>query len=821
VAQAIALTNDRVKVDWILDPFTTEPADLFDLRFNDERVGITDEDMVVFKNHLKQLLPLTEDPVDIERIKESIDRIKEDSSLLIGDVAELVRQAWSAPWLRRNWLSLPPGRGEAESMEIEPARDDPSESPLPSSEAPAGESSNNGSGTFTRDDDYDSRRDYYRRQDYRGDEYRREEYRRDDLRYNYDYPRDETYDDRKTDEARARRPTRGEVAQRSRRAQKKRLVSTGFAQPSNAGEPLGSSLPLALNEDYYFWLEVGPPVRGAIDVAPQALPEKYIPRDALLKVALFDFDQGLRITRGADVGEIQLQADGTATVLRQPIEPQGVPTNSRLFRKRLFFPVRTGDRPDEFRLRCNIYYEQVLVQSRLVRVRVMRRPRSIKRALNTIVDYTISRALNPAHVANMEPHRLSIMLNDDGNGTHGFRFFGGQEFKNDASFDGEELQDFINQARGVLRQAAWGDRDPWKQGKDYLYAGSHNPQQPRDLEKLKSDLVRFAIWGYRFYDAIIGKLTDSVEQSDELAELMRTPGMIQIALKESARHVFPAAMIYDYPLETNAVPGTYTLCPGFLQSLNNAVLLEDSVCFKGNCPSKDTDTIVCPSGFWGYRHSLGMPLSLKNAPDAPSELTWEGKPQMTIGVSTDQAFVQRPAHERALQALQPQLGWNYANTRADVLKLLKASTSQLVYFYCHGGMSGTVPFIQVGPATERGITRDNLRREKIRWKSPRPLVFINGCHTAALEPEVAMEFISAFVEVAGACGVVGTEITIFELLARAFAEECLGRFLKGERIGDAIRGARLKLLKDGNPLGLVYIPYVLASLHMTQKGVDN
>jgi hypothetical protein len=43
------------------------------------------------------------------------------------------------------------------------------------------------------------------------------------------------------------------------------------------------------------------------------------------------------------------------------------------------------------------------------------------------------------------------------------------------------------------------------------------------------------------------------------------------------------------------------------------------------------------------------------------------------------------------------------------------------------------------------------------------------------------------VEVAAAAGVIGTEISNFEPLAAAFAEECLGRFLAGEAIGDAVR----------------------------------
>ena len=106
-------------------------------------------------------------------------------------------------------------------------------------------------------------------------------------------------------------------------------------------------------------------------------------------------------------------------------------------------------------------------------------------------------------------------------------------------------------------------------------------------------------------------------------------------------------------------------------------------------------------------------------------------------------------------------------------------------------------------------------RAKPHWPT-RPLVFINGCHTTALTPDVPLEFVSLFLEMSEASAVIGTEITIFEPLAVAFAEAFLPRFLAGTPLGEAVRGARLALLKDGNPLGLVYIPYALAGLRLVQ-----
>lgn len=152
--------------------------------------------------------------------------------------------------------------------------------------------------------------------------------------------------------------------------------------------------------------------------------------------------------------------------------------------------------------------------------------------------------------------------------------------------------------------------------------------------------------------------------------------------------------------------------------------------------------------------------------------------------------------------------------------MLKGTQDQIIYFYCHGGLLGTTPFISVG-RDDPPITPDNI--QGVRWSDSNPLVFINGCHTTALDPDKALDFVSTFVD-AQAAGVVGTEITISEPLACAFAEECLSRFLVSDEtagetrtIGESVRGARLALLKLGNPLGLVYIPFAVASLRLRQK----
>ncbi|WP_163567966.1 hypothetical protein [Fodinicola feengrottensis] len=118
------------------------------------------------------------------------------------------------------------------------------------------------------------------------------------------------------------------------------------------------------------------------------------------------------------------------------------------------------------------------------------------------------------------------------------------------------------------------------------------------------------------------------------------------------------------------------------------------------------------------------------------------------------------------------------------------------------------------------ITPDNLYQRRIRWSLSRPLVFLNGCRTTELSPERAIEFVSFFVQDAWASGVIGTEITVFEPMAAAFAQDCLHAFLvEGHPIGAAVTRARISLLAAGNPLGLAYIPYVLPSIRMEKQGL--
>ncbi|HFE66333.1 MAG TPA: hypothetical protein ENJ93_03635, partial [Chloroflexi bacterium] len=307
-----------------------------------------------------------------------------------------------------------------------------------------------------------------------------------------------------------------------------RIVSTGFAADDAPEQPLGGDTPLLPNKPYYFWLEVGKPVDGSIEATPTALPDDLPPK-ARLQVVLYDFKSGVEQIRPDAIGEIEIQEDGTVKVAKPVAIPDGL-ADPELVERRLFFPLRTSPQNGRYQLRCNIYYQQNLLQSRLVTFYVQEWPRRMENALISEVDYVLSKTFDGRTLSGMGQTKLSVMLNDNGNGTHGFRFFGENQFKNDAELDEGELTNLIEMARGALRKAAWGDEKPYQPGKTYRYNGL-------DTDRLRADLITFALRGYRFYDALINRLAGDADKAWELADLMLKPGQVQIASKQSARLV--------------------------------------------------------------------------------------------------------------------------------------------------------------------------------------------------------------------------------------------------------------------------------------------
>jgi hypothetical protein len=221
-------------------------------------------------------------------------------------------------------------------------------------------------------------------------------------------------------------------------------VSTGFAHIKSPQLALDRDEAIRTDQRYYFWLEVAH-VKGSIEAHPTPLPVDLIPASAKLTVVLFAPDSGIRVEPGTDVGEIQLQADGSATVLVQPVKKvSGAP--EELLRRRLLFPVRTNSTPGVYRLRCSVYCHGVLIQSRIIQVKVGGRDRVSR------VDYSLATRLDPEKLGTLTEHRFSMHINNGLANSHDFYFYGateGDPYHRSVNINANKLNGLLQAARAA------------------------------------------------------------------------------------------------------------------------------------------------------------------------------------------------------------------------------------------------------------------------------------------------------------------------------------------------------------------------------------
>ena len=164
-----------------------------------------------------------------------------------------------------------------------------------------------------------------------------------------------------------------------------------------------------------------------------------------------------------------------------------------------------------------------------------------------------------------------------------------------------------------------------------------------------------------------------------------------------------------------------------------------------------------------------------------------------------------------------------AESREALTEALRSASPNVIYLYCHGGvMPPNTPYLEIGPAGSAGITESYFDNYGIRFATPRrPLVFVNGCHTTALDAAQVMNLVNGIVQEANAVGVVGTELTVFEPLAVTFAEALFDSFLAQEStIGDGGAARADRPAEQRNPLGLVDVPFVAAPTRLVHAGSD-
>ncbi|MBN1933971.1 MAG: CHAT domain-containing protein, partial [Anaerolineae bacterium] len=574
-----------------------------------------------------------------------------------------------------------------------------------------------------------------------------------------------------------------------------RVVNTWFADGRQA--PVAPTRALAANTLYHFAVNIGAPdSRGNVEGKQPEVPSRVI---AALVAS------GEQVIFRLDSEDFLLLEREKSISLSQ------TRTTPELY-FRLVTPVQTG----LCRLRLGVYVRENLIQSYQVFAHVAPMEGEIpEKAVEgwwSKCEYTLSADLS--NLDALEQRRVCIWVGDGRSATQraglsGEGFDLGQLPAINVQLIGKAFEEY----REVLYSSCYIELKN-AAGKvervDYLYdANAHTPLNNNTFTEGLKTLAEDGqmLYQHLFGDQCetLGKTLQSLEQGQD------SPLVLQIA-RLNLDMTFPWAMLYDRPFRFH--PGRNRVCEHFVNGEG----------CRANCPHKDDPYIVCPYGFWGFRYIIEQPLRPPNEYTSVITALPGDSPQLHLTFGPDLGLT--PAHAQIVQTIvgsrqSTMYGDRNVNSAAqntDALIEAFGRGMTLAYFYCHGGNKGTRQWLQVGAGDPLfpAYLKDDLRAT---WQASgtAPLVVLNGCHTAKYTPETFLSFVHRFGAL-GAAGVIGTEVPIHEHLGKYFGEFFMQRFLNGDPIGRIIYDFRCDLLKRKNFLGLIYVPYCYATLHLERGG---
>lgn len=550
--------------------------------------------------------------------------------------------------------------------------------------------------------------------------------------------------------------------------------------------------------EYLLWLELEPP-------APQT---RWSTEPAPIDVVVFPRSGGVRVNR-SPVGRLHL--DSTGEVVRA-VSPGARPR--RVERgERVYFHLSMPDELGTVSTRICLYYRGTLIRSYVFECVVTgdaQQPGGSRFAC----DYSISASIGPETLERLGQQQLSVLVNQQDGETHGLYVFGAAP-EGDLCHVGRVsdgvLRETLDSARAslaaVMQTPGDGTADPAR----YRYDGT----QLHPVEQLVGDLVALAKRGHRLWHALVPPMVDGgdspYEAEEQLRKQVRAPARVEVASVYAANAVLPAALFYDYPLRDQV--GDLRVCSAGVAAVTSGdpELIAASPCFQGRCDTYDDAEIVCPGGFWGFRHQVATPQANMLTPqddtaEHPVVIDDRGSRTTVVGVSLDEKLRRRESHLRWLREHCEPV-WHCVSDAKRLTNLLTTVDPHLVYLYCHGGvLTDGTPYLSLGqPQDPAGYLLPTALKGP-RWRSG-PLVVMNGCRTAALSPEQQLTFVNILLRYRGASAVVGSEVVVYEGLACDYLTALLTAMFHGASLGAATRRARLDVLAGGNPLGLAYTTF--------------
>jgi hypothetical protein len=525
-----------------------------------------------------------------------------------------------------------------------------------------------------------------------------------------------------------------------------------------------------------------------------------------------------------------------------PVQSVWLPRSGRT--DRVFFavsPSLTTTIPGVARLRFSIFYQNNIVQS--FRVAALTATSSDgRRLLAAALDVEGPRI--PADVAwtstieyantslsdvkKLPARGLTIIANESA-GEKVFTVKGEELFHVAINND---VPNLITDLRNTLRTLSAESASPTRYR--YRFGKVDNAGDPAQLE---ATLFTIANLGWQLYSAIVNDAADR----DEVDRILRSREEIIHVADVKLGDIVPWSLLYDREIDPSrktrrdaagvAHAAERKLCHAGWPDVNGDLKVKecggpDCILSKG-LPGVGIDTVVCPLRFWGYKHQIEVPVQQvtdRAAAEVPAVAAPKRDRPVKIAAAINRKLPLAREHEDRFTLLLQRHATAAALEGAivddrDTLKdTLRDGQPDIIYLYCHafarnqfadGTISG--PNLGFGDETDESalIAAPNLTGAA--WKRA-PLVFLNGCSTVGFNPCAPSRFVVQFVRTRLAGALIGTEVTVWEILAAEMAETFLDAFLDNATAGDALRRARRLLLLKNNPLGLVYTLYGKAEL---------
>ena len=465
--------------------------------------------------------------------------------------------------------------------------------------------------------------------------------------------------------------------------------------------------------------------------------------------------------------------------------------------------------PGPARLRVIYYFRGAIVQSQLLTavIGAPARHRGQPPPWSLVTDYTITTYMPGIADISRRP-RLSVVLNGDGAGHEIY-------VRTPGPAGGQPP------AAAVSLPPAIGDAV-----RDLRRALAGEPVAPVTIMQSRAQLITamrtIAPLGWQLCAALFPGLQEVLYS----LQTGTAPAVLHVARPAGVTLSVPWALLYTTSIDSRHGPGfqSVPICPLVSNWDGRAPLVSSG---HTHCPYAGSIShaadLLCPFGFLGYRHDI-------------EQLNSADRPVVTIAMpSGSRVVIAETAYQIDRKALQGHVtGLRQAFARLpgvdvaeaaskDLLKQLICTDLPVIYFLCHGERpraGSRETFLGIGdrehltPADFIGWVQDAFLSRHVRvWDQVRPLIFINACHSAELDPAALFNYIDAFVGMGHAAGVIGTEVKVSQELAMEFARCFFDELLSpGSTVGMAMRHARLAFLAKGNLFGLNYTPYCWADL---------